>query len=443
MNNTLRWSLLYSTATAALLALGSQAAMAQTFANITGGGSTLAGPDYVNEFTDDVNISGAGFDFQSYCLVGSGAGTSAFISNTAVPLHADAVNCASTVGPIAYGMSDAVIGSADITHFQTTYNQPVIQLPTFGTPITFPFNLAGKTTDGAITLTDAQLCGIFSGAIIDWHTIDSSIASGTMIKVVYRTDGSGTSFLTLNHLKAVCPATTPTVSGGVTTINGFTSTQLAAMPTTTFANVFPGGVPSNFIGASGSGGVETSITGTSNSVGYLSPDWTDIALNNSAGNFPHVAKVHNDQNNTDYLPTVSDTTTALGSIAIPTGTDTSDQTKWAPLVPQPTAGYPIVGWTQMFVATCYSTTGVSADLINFLKDHYNISGQGGQLVQDITGNGFVPVPGENTGTTPATGFAAAIDTVFLTGDSNYLNIADTGVGSANATRCNASGVVGR
>ena len=46
--------------------------------------------------------------------------------------------------------------------------------------------------------------------------------------------------------------------------------------------------------------------------------------------------------------------------------------------------------------------------------------------------------------TPTAGsYAAAINSVFLVGDTQHLNIATVGAGSANLIQCNAPGVVGR
>jgi hypothetical protein len=41
----------------------------------------------------------------------------------------------------------------------------MVRVSTMGTPITVPFNLANLTTNGVLTVSDARLCGIFSGAI--------------------------------------------------------------------------------------------------------------------------------------------------------------------------------------------------------------------------------------------------------------------------------------
>ena len=122
MNKSLRRSLFYSPAMSALLAAGSHDAMAQSGASVTGGGSTLAYRDYAKEFSDDTLYSKAGEDF-TYCSVGSGAGTSAFVSNTVTPLNADPSCNGVVTAPVDYGASDAVISATNVTFFKTSYRR--------------------------------------------------------------------------------------------------------------------------------------------------------------------------------------------------------------------------------------------------------------------------------------------------------------------------------
>jgi phosphate transport system substrate-binding protein len=432
MNNSLRRSLFYSTAMMAFAAVGSHGAMAQSGATVLGGGSTLAFPTVNNlEF----GTATAGSDFL-YCSVGSGAGTTAFLTNNKAGLITDTVNCPSSAIPtgqaVDYGASDAFLPAGSTI---PASNGPIIQVPIFGTPVTFPFKLASHTTNGSETLTESQICGIFSGQITDWHTIDSTIASGTTIKVGYRLDSSGTSFLLTNNLKTVCPLVNSTA---------FTNAQITAMPTTTFAaTLFPSGVPANFTGGTGSSGVQSIVKTTANSVAYLSPDYTAISVTGNTAGAPVVAAVTNRNDSTAYTPTVANTKTALGTITAPTGAAEKIQSNWAPQIPDPAHGYPVAGYTYWFMATCYSATnsaGVAPDLISFLKEHYNIlnTAKGQSLVTDITNGGFVPVTG-SSGNAVATGFALAIYNAFLLGDTEKLNIANTGTGSANSTCVSLAG----
>jgi ABC-type phosphate transport system substrate-binding protein len=152
--------------------------------------------------------------------------------------------------------------------FTVTYPQPTtvtlpptswgnpIQIPMFEAPVSIILNVGGLTIQtglgtggapnnkagGAIALTTAQLCAIFSGLVIDWSDTTTSVpyidktgvqvnassstapkfftpnfftntgpaavpyaASSVPLKVVYRSDGSGTSFILTNFLQSSCP----------------------------------------------------------------------------------------------------------------------------------------------------------------------------------------------------------------------------------------------
>ncbi len=159
-----------------------------------------------------------------------------------------------------------------------------MEVPTFGTPITLPFHVnttALSTSNTALNLTTAEVCGIFSGKTTSWSSITGATAAGMSgtIHVVYESDGSGASFLFTQFLAAVCNSTN----------SNFTTT---ITPSTTFASLpFPGGtVPSNFTGVSGTPGVQAAIINTVDSIGYLSPDATLIAPVNNGKNVPPVAE---------------------------------------------------------------------------------------------------------------------------------------------------------
>jgi phosphate transport system substrate-binding protein len=417
-----RRSLLLSTAVGALLS--STAAMAAT---PLGGGSTLAAPTYEAEFPIDhgVGYSGAGPSY-TYCAVGSGAGHSAFLTNSVTPLNTTPNQCypnfTAVSGPVLYGAADSTLATSDVTTFQSAFGQPLIQIPIMGTPITLPFNLSGVTTNGGINLTSQDVCGIMSGKITDWSGITSHGTLSGAISVAYRSDGSGTSFLFTNRLKVTCNS-----------INSkFTTKQLALMPTQTFASLFGNGnpaLPANFHAETGSGGVETFIVGTSNAFGYLSPDYTQISTHGQGINGPFVASYNG------VLPTALNTNKALGTAPPPSGTAVSDPTAWVPLIPRPTTGYQIVGWTTWDMATCYATTAEANAVIGFVNDHLNGSGTlNNRLFPKIAAGGFVAVSGSFQSKVPTVGsMAAAIVNNFLTNTSgNNLNI--------NGSVCSGAGV---
>jgi ABC-type phosphate transport system substrate-binding protein len=177
----------------------------------------------------------------------------------------------------------------------------------------------------AIQLTEGQLCAIFSGLATDWSTTatipfltnaatpfnsaqfsyantSSSVTAqpyfsgGTLpIRVVFRSDGSGTSFILTNYLHAVCPLIDPNNNVGYKQIFAPSTADIAAgykpLPSTNFPDLqsnvekFRSGATSAWVGASGSGGVADAIGDTASlagSIGYLSNDFT-----NAYSNRPH------------------------------------------------------------------------------------------------------------------------------------------------------------
>jgi ABC-type phosphate transport system substrate-binding protein len=436
---------------------------------VAGGGSTLAAPTYINVFP---LYTGNTDPTIGYSLVGKGSGpsqcafltnfTSAFVSSSSFGNYAANNNPITPV--VDYSTSDAALSAAQIRAwngaFQTgdsptcassdfnnaaatrTYatagQKPlagnIVQLPTIGTPITVAFNLATgirTTSNTALQFTDTQLCGIFSGKITSWaDPLLAGVATGTRITlpktpitVIYRSDGSGTSYLFTSHLHAVCNTSNSNFNPAV-----FTGA------TTSFASIFGGTAPSNFFGESGSPGVQQGIVHTSSitpaapsndAIGYLSPDYTQIATRPTSapasGSFPavtvppYVAEVFN--GTTAYQPTVGNTTAALATA--PAINNPADPTQYDPLNPTPTAGYPIVGFTTIDLAQCYQDVNVGYALIGTMSNLYSDPTTLASLAQ----GGFSPVPSTLTSTISA----------------NIFNTSSLNVDINNPTVCMSNG----
>jgi phosphate transport system substrate-binding protein len=154
--------------------------------------------------------------------------------------------------------------------------------------------------------------------------------------------------------------------------------------------------PSNFIPASGSGGVQAEIVSLSGAgtaaIAYLSPDWTNTFLapsSSSASANLSVASLRNTTSGVDVAPTYTNATAALASYAPPTtATTAADQTQWVPNATNPTTGYPVSGTSQMLLSQCYADTNAKTTVLNFLTNHY----QTASYASIIHGNGFDTVP---------------------------------------------------
>jgi phosphate transport system substrate-binding protein len=237
------------------------------------------------------------------------------------------------------------------TYNTTAYGRP-IQIPAFEINVAIPVNVNSTALQinsqiksggnivqgGAIQLTEGQLCAIFSGLVTDWSStatipyldndpanpqktaafsyanvgngvsVPQAYASSSLpITVVFRSDGSGTSFILTNYLKAVCPLLDPNDTFKYRTIFGASN-----LPNTSFSNLVSnivaarGNGPWNattgarWIGASGSGGVASAVgdaSGQAGYIGYVSADFTrpyaTTVLGTSA-NAPHAASLQNE-----------------------------------------------------------------------------------------------------------------------------------------------------
>jgi ABC-type phosphate transport system substrate-binding protein len=444
IRHNIRGALLGTCAVAALALAAPQGAQAQV-TQINGGGSTLAAKIYGQVFTNVQNLIPLTENW-NYAAVGSGAGARGVLCNdgSQVPING------SNPSVVHYGASDNPLSSSQITAWNNNTAQascnvqngglalggPLLQIPTIGTPVTLAYNNAGETANGTLTFTDTQLCGIFSGAITSWTDSRlSGIGGGRhpptgALTVIYRSDGSGTSALFTAHLNSVCPAT-----NGPDNIS-FTSTQ-------TFASLFPGATPpTNFIGASGSGGVQASIglpaaetggaaTGHPGAIGYLSPDYTQASPSNTGSSlYAPVAALVNATTGTPMLPNYNNTVAALGTAPLPnlaaTGmTMLTRGTALVPTAPNPGVGYPIVGYTTMILPVCYQdpTNVVVNSIYQFLTQIYTTA----NYIALVQAQGFVQLP---------TGLLGVINANVLNNNNGYnIDIDDANI-------CQNNGVSG-
>jgi phosphate transport system substrate-binding protein len=411
---------------AATMAAGAAHAAKTT---INGGGSSLAAPTYFLEFSKYTKATPS--ILFSYEAVGSGGGQTAFLNNDITQFQnvpAGTLTYGTIVGTtVDFGASDAYLVASQLTNPATgsyglsAQDGPVIQFPTFGTPITMAYNESQQS--GTLTLTDNQVCGILSGQITDWNTINPSIPAGTTINVVVRADGSGTTFLLTQHLNVACNAGNSSFPSYPVPV-----TKYFYNSSTKASNYIFNTLPGNFTGESGSANVAAQELATSDSFGYLSPDYTSIAPNSANTNSLAVASLVNATNGVAYSPTVANTETGLahpgnGSVnfAPPASkTEAMNPLNWVPQIPQTKTGYPIVGYTTMLLSSCYASTTAGTALKTLFTDENTSAGYKALVMQD----GFVPLA--NTAASP---FVTAVDNTLLGNKSGYnLNV-------DNATTC--------
>ncbi|MDR2308406.1 MAG: substrate-binding domain-containing protein [Paucimonas sp.] len=365
-------------------------ASAQSMAAIVGGGATLPEPLYNGKGALG-GILPAGF---TYVGVGSGGGKTAFLTNDGASINQAGVD-------VDFAGSDSVLNADDFARYAPVKSAwgNLIQIPSVGTSVTIPYKKSGNTT---LQLSGAQLCAAFSGSATTWGALLGT-ADATPITIVYRSGSSGTTELLTRFLNDSCPASFKVSST-------FSSAKLSA-------------VPANWKGVSGSGDVMTQINATEGSIGYISPDYVN------PGNNAVVARVSKlpMAAGTAPLPTSANAQVALGTAIAPSNdTDRADPTKWVPTFgaaagdrPVPSAGYPIVGYTNLLVGQCYKTAADATAIRGFLNDLY--SGNKSSLV---TAHTFVNLPTE---------YAGEIKKVFL--DNTY----GSGLDINNPSVCNGIG----
>ncbi|MCP9929071.1 phosphate ABC transporter substrate-binding protein PstS [Cyanobium sp. CH-040] len=203
-------------------------------ATISGAGATFPAPFYQRAFAGIA--SKVRVNYQS---VGSGAGVRQFVA-----------------GSVDFGASDEPIKASEAAQVK----RGVVQFPAVGGTIAVAFNQPGCSK---LNLTQKQAADIFLGNIKTWEQLKCGKGP---IRVVHRSDGSGTTFAFTNSLSAFSPEWKSKVGEGK-------------------AVKWPVGV-----GGKGNEGVAGTIQNTPGSIGYLNQAFVRgnikaAALQNRAGKF--------------------------------------------------------------------------------------------------------------------------------------------------------------
>jgi ABC-type phosphate transport system substrate-binding protein len=375
------------------------------------------------------------------------------------------------VGPnfpkVSFSGSDNSLSATDVSTAKASPlgNNPLIQFPGLVTAIAVPFNPApnwaphGVAVGGAsstVQFSTNTLCGIFTGAITKWDDAaikadNHGVTLGTgTITVVYRHDGSGTTFLFTNALLNQCGTSahptksTHPVPDQWLTDNGITANGSAPFyksGTSFYINVFTAGhLPSNFYndnggasgvtgGASGSGGVKAAIIATTGSIGYLSPDFVKpVDTSGPAAANLQTYDSFSAGTTPSYRPPTANNAVPIMSSSKPPSfpTAAANPLNWGALNPTPTGTqtYPIGGFTFIDLHRCFTSAGDVAALAGTTPGSYGYftwyygpsSVNAGKPAAILKADGFAPVPAA---------WASAI-TRLLTAPATGLNVPGTG-----------------
>jgi len=305
---------------------------------ISGAGATFPAPlfqrwfdTYNREVNPDVQVS--------YQSVGSGAGLEQYINGT-----------------VDFGASEAPITDSEdrMKSFREAWPFEPIQIPITGGHVSFSYNLPG-VGDQELSLDRDAYCGIVTGSITNWNDPIFAEANPDIdfpdldITWVHRSDGSGTTFVFVNHIDTVCDGWEAGVGTSVD---------------------WPVG-----IGGQGNEGVAAAIQQNEGAIGYLSyayaalNDIPSALVENQAGNFME--------------PTPENASNALLGEEVPDD--------FALLVPDPAGedAYPIVGLVWVMIYQEYE----SAETWEALRGVFEwaLGPEGDALTEELL---FVPLPDE-------------------------------------------------
>src|SRR5512133_68111 len=225
---------------------------------------------------------------------------------------------------VDFGATDAYLSDAELAEMPAE----VIHIPTCIGAVVIAYNLPGVT---GLKLTPGLLEGIFLGKITKWNDkklaeVNPGISLPDMnITIVYRSDGSGTTYIFSDYMSKVSPLWSETLGTGK-------------------ALNWPAG-----IGAKGNPGVAGTISQSQGSVGYIGFEYANAQkipmalLQNGAGNYVE--------------PTLA-SFTAAAEVEIPADTRVMITNSQVP------AAYPITSFTWIILYKEQAYNNRSADVAN-------------------------------------------------------------------------------
>ena len=259
--------------------------------NLTGAGATFPAPLYTKWFDEYNKLTGVKVNYQP---IGSGGGISQI-----------------TEGTVDFGATDGIM-TADEQAKAETKSGAILHIPMASGSVAVIYNLAG-IGPGQLKLTGDVLANIYLKKITKWN--DPAIAAlnpglklpDAPIAVIFRSDGSGTTYIFTNYLTKV-------------------STDWSTKIGNAKSVKWPGD-----IGGQGNAGVAGQVQQVPNSIGYVELAYAKqnklpwAKLKNAAGNF--------------IEPSLEATTRAAEGVTIP------DNMKVMLTDSANADAYPIVGFT--------------------------------------------------------------------------------------------------
>lgn len=271
-----------------------------------------------------------------------------------------------TAGLVDFAGSDAAMSDTELAAAHSATGDRIRMLPMTAGGIVVAYNVAGRDD---LRLSRRALAGIFLGEITRWNdpaittTNPGADLPDEKIHVVYRSDGSGTSFAFTGHLAAISPAFDAEVG----------RSKSPAWPVGS-------GAPKN-------AGVAAQIKSNPFTIGYVeysfAKDLQSAWLQNRAGNF--------------VAPTLATMANALDNLDLPSNLRTFE------FDPPGTDSFPIVSLTWLLVYETYP-----ADKLDALRSFLHWCLTEGQ--QRAAPSGYVALPERMTRRVLAAVAALRLDT---------------------------------
>jgi phosphate transport system substrate-binding protein len=267
----------------------------------TSGSSSISSNSLYGQY-----MAQSGFPTVSYCETGSGAGKDVLAGGTIGAFTYNVQNnCVKTGTPLTvtgFGAAtvgrtdltqpnladaDAPIAASDLTNYHAGHGtsdwptQFPIGAGAIAIAVNLKDNMGTQITSSEMNFTPAQICKIFTGTVTLWN--DSTLASAfhlpagrsipnNTINVVYRSDGSGTTFGFSNFMAANCPATgsspvVPHVIEASQNFGGMAATGVAGPVLVNYSTATP--AFSTWQPESGNAAVANEVASDASSVGYV------------------------------------------------------------------------------------------------------------------------------------------------------------------------------
>jgi phosphate transport system substrate-binding protein len=348
------------------------------------------------------NASGANAPTQipSYGAVGSTSGKKGVIAGTYAVGASDV-----PMGTVSNGVNldSSLLTNADAAHTLTSYTQIPVVLGGEAMMYNLPM-LNAKYKKSPVTLTSAVLADIYDGKVTKWNDpkichLNPLIAvvrknkkgrvvsrrcalPNLAITPVFRSDGSGTSYIFSNYLNTTQGASYETSSG------------TEVYPNTTFNQ---GQLPSNAVGGYGNPGVASDVVSKVGAIGYV--EYAYVLIARATGAAVTSALVVNSRGKAVAISPTSVAADAAAFSSTPPVEGSNGQVSSFSIVNGNTPGsYPIAGYSWAIVRQDWNGLGtvgsVSASLnsetlvAKFLD--WCVQANGGQAVAKA--NGYVPIP---------------------------------------------------